>query len=101
MATQLIIKGAIYTNGEELLRPHYSGEFFMVDCTEYKTKKQIKQKYSKETAKQFLTDGYYLTYEGEKYYECEFSPFNCGTESNFELLSDLSGLDFYDEETDF
>lgn len=34
---KLIIKGAIYTDGETLLRPHYTGEYHTVDCTEYKT----------------------------------------------------------------
>ena len=99
MRTQLIIKGAVYTNGEYLLRPHFTGEFIMVDCTEYKTKKQIKAEYGKEISKEFLS-GFCLTYEGENYYECQYSPHHCADDS-FMLLSDLGSLDFWDEETDF
>jgi hypothetical protein len=92
-----IIKGAIYTDGDELLRPHYSGNFSAVDCTEYKTKSQIKQEYDKKTAKVMLSN-LCLTYEGEKYYECECNPFHT---DNMDLLSDLSELEYFDEETDF
>lgn len=84
----LIIKGGIYTNGDMLLQAHYSGYFFMVDCTEYKTKKDIKSEYDKETAKLFL-QGDSMTYKNVKYWECEYSP--CNTE-NMELLSDVSDL---------
>ncbi len=94
-----IIKGAIYKNGDELLRPHYSGDFRTVDCTEYKTKEQIKSEYSKEWAKEHTDeDAFYLTCDGVKYYECEFSPFDT---ENFELLSDISKIEFYDDETEF
>jgi len=92
-----IIKGAIYTDGDTLLRPHFSGNFFAVDCTEYKTKKEIKADYSKETAKQMLSN-LCLTYEGIKYYECEYSPYNT---EGMELLSDLSEIEYFDEETEF
>jgi hypothetical protein len=93
-----IIKGAIYTDGDVLLRPHFSGSFWMVDCTEYKTKAQIKESYDKKTAKEFINNGYFLTYEGKKYYECEYSPYHT---EDFELLSDISNIEYYDEETEF
>ena len=95
---KLIIKGAIYTDGDTLLRPHYSGEFTMVDCTEFKTEKTIRSEYSEELANEFIEDSLQLEYEGTKYYECEYSPY--GTES-MELLSDISDLEFFDEETSF
>ena len=41
VSTLLIIKGAFYFNGSEVLQAHYTGEFFMVDCTEFKRKKFI------------------------------------------------------------
>ena len=41
MTNPLIIKGAIYKDGDELVRPHFTGEFWMVDCTEYKTRENI------------------------------------------------------------
>jgi len=96
----LILKWAIYVygDGDCLLRPHFTGNFSIVDCTEYLTKKDVKaQWYSKETEKEFLK-WYYIEYNGEKYYECEFSPYGTG---NMELLSDLSDVDFYDEATEF
>lgn len=93
----LIIKGAIYTDGETLLRPHYTGNFLFVDCTEFKTKKEIKANYSKEIAKNF-TSGTYLTYDGVKYFQCQYSPYHT---DNLELLSDLDGLEYFDEETVF
>ena len=94
----LIIKGAIYQMDDVLLRPHYTGNFNVVDCTEYKTKKQIKEEYSKEIAKSFIKDGYYLTCDGVKYYQAEYSAY--GTD-RMELLSDLSSLEFFDEDTEF
>lgn len=95
-----IIKGAIYTNGEVLLRPHYSGQFHIVDCTEYKTKEQIKEEYSKDIVKQFTgKDAIYLTCDGVKYYECEYSPY-C-VDDDLELLSDIGDLEFFDNETEF
>lgn len=92
-----IIAGLIYTNGDELLRPHYSGEFSIVDCTEYKTKEQIKDEYSGKALKTMLS-GLCLTYEGVKYYECEYSPFST---DGMELLSDIWVVKHYDEETEF
>jgi hypothetical protein len=97
--SKTIIKGAIYTDGDELLRPHYSGDFHTVDCTEYKTAKEIRENYSEESFKKFVNeDAFYLTYNEEKYYQCEYSPFHT---ENFELLSDISELEFYDNETSF
>lgn len=90
-----IITGAIYTNGNILLRPHYSGEFHTVDCTEYKSKEIIKQEYDKETAKQMLANSY-LEYDGKRFYECEYGPHH--VDSDFRLLSDL---EFFDDETSF
>lgn len=97
MNNPLIIKGGIYTNGDMLLKPHYSGYFFMVDCTEYKTKKYIKADYDKKTAKQILAEEP-LIYEGVKYWECEYRPH--GTEK-MELLSDVSDLEIINDEYDF
>ena len=95
--SQLIIKGAIYTDGETLLRPHYTGVFHTVDCTEFKTKKEIKANYSKESLKGFI-NGQYLTYNGVKYFECEYSPYHT---DGLELLSDLDDFEYFDYSTEF
>jgi len=94
-----IIKGAIYeiNNGATLLRPHYSGNFNIVSCIEYKLRKQVKEEYNQIRAKELLS-GFYLTYDGNKYYQCEYSP-RC-TDDVF-LLSDISKMEFYDDETEF
>lgn len=98
MANPLIIKGAIYKSGNTLLQPHFTGQFFMVDCTEFKTKKEIKENYDKSIAKEMLSNQY-LTDGGVKYYECQSSPWNCT--DDFELLSDLSSLEFINDEYEF
>lgn len=97
MSNPLIIKGGIYFNGDMLLKAHYSGFFFMVDCTEYKTKKQIKAEYDKETAKEFLS-GHYLTNENVKYYECQYGPHHT---NDLDLLNDVSNLEFTDDQNEF
>ena len=95
--SKIIIKGAIYTDGELLLRPHLSGDFYTVDCTEYKTEELIRSEYSEEQANKFI-DGNHLDYDGEKYYECEDAR---NDSRNMELFSDISDLEFFDEETSF
>jgi hypothetical protein len=92
-----IIKGAIYINGNVLLRPHFSGYYGVVDCTEYKTKEQIKGEYSKEFAKKMLNNNY-LTYDGKKYFECEYSPY---WTDEMVLLSDISNLNFSTKKRSF
>jgi hypothetical protein len=98
MKTKLVIKGAIYECKGVLVRPHFTGEFWVVDATQYKTKEDIKKEYSKECAKDFIKNGFHLTYEGINYYECEYSQYQT---ENMDLLSDLSEIEFFDEETDF
>jgi len=99
METKTIIKGALYFNGDEILRPHFSGQFHTVDCTQYFTKKHIKENYSKEFYKEATgKDANYIEYGGVKYYQCEYSPYHT---DGMELLSDLSELEFFDNETEF
>jgi len=98
MANPLIIKGAIYKDGDELVRPHYTGEYYMVDCTEYKTKEDILANYDKADAKNIFKSNEPYLHDDVEYFECEYSPHNT---QDFELLSDLSDLEFYDYETSF
>ena len=93
----LIFKWLIYTKGDNLLRPHFSWNFHIVDCTEYKKEEEIRELYSEEITNTFL-EWLSLEYEGETYYECEYSPIH--TEW-MELLSDISDIEYYDEETSF
>lgn len=45
--TKLVIKGAQYflsdPAGDAILIPHYTGEFWIVDCDEYLTEQEIKE----------------------------------------------------------
>lgn len=99
MKTATIIKGALYFNGDEILRPHFSGQFHTVDCTQYFTEKHIKENYSEKFYKKITGENsFYIEYEGIRYYECEYSPY---CTDSMELLSDLSELEYFDEETSF
>ena len=89
----LIIKGAIYTNGTELLQPHYTGEFYAVDCTEWKTAEDIKANYN-ETFYREALENCPITHEGVNYYMCECGPHHV---TDFTLLSDLSELTHIEE----
>jgi hypothetical protein len=93
MKTQLVIKGAHYFDGESILIPHFTGQFFTVDCTEYTTKQRIKDQYDKNFIKEHKSD--FIEYEGVKYYFAEYSPFNIT--QDWELLSDLSELEHSEE----
>jgi hypothetical protein len=96
-----IIRGAIYSteDGSMLLRPHFSGHFSVVDCTEYKQMQQIKDEYSPESVERFTGENaVILTCGDEVYYECEYSPI---CTDGMELLSDISKIEFWDGETDF
>ena len=98
MAKETIIKGAIYKDGDELVRPHYSGQYWIVDCTEYKTKEDIFDNYDECDAINIIDSNEPMLYNDVEYYECEYSPHHTGS---FELLSDISELEFYDYDTRF
>ena len=93
MKTQLVIKGAHYFDGESILIPHFTGQFIIVDCTEYTTKEVLKGRYSKDWIKENKSD--YIDYEGTHYYYAEYSPFNIT--KDWYLLSDLSDLEHTEE----
>ena len=97
MTNPVIIKGAIYKDGDELVRPHYTGVFWMVDCTEYKTRENIIAEYDEADGNNFLSNEP-LLHDDIEYFECEYSPHNT---EGFELLSDICDLDFYDYDTKF
>ena len=89
-----IIKGLIYTDGEMLLRPHYSGEFYAVDCDEYAPAKYIRENYS--DAEKFIKSGDFLTHKGKKFFRIEYAPHNT---KEMGLLSDLP--ECFDSKTNF
>ncbi len=98
-----VIQGALYYDSEndEVVRPHSTCHGLAVDCTFYQTKKYINSKklYSEERVKQFTRKGAkYIKVRGVKYFETESYP---KYTKDLVLLSDLSELNFFDEEDTF
>ena len=92
-----VIKGAMYFDGQTLLRPHFTGEFSMVDCTTYERKEEINAKYSNDIADLFLTVPPFV-YDGTEYYQTEYSVFYT---DEMTLISDISSIEFFDDCTEF
>ena len=97
MKTNLVIKGAIYQVGDEILVPHFTGEYIMVDCTRYMKKSDLLDIYDKSFFKDNKEN--FVIVDGEKYYYAEYSPFNVG--DDWLLLSDLSEIEHMEENFDF
>ena len=93
MGTKLVIKGAYYFNQDCIIMPHYTGEFFIVDCDEYITEEEIKERYDNNFIEEHKNN--YIEYQDIKYYYAEYNTFNT---ADFELLSDLSKLEYLEEE---
>lgn len=95
-----IIKGALYFTGDLVLRAHYTGNFFTVDCTEYKTKTQMHDEGYSESFIKKAINSECITVDGVKYFECngEYSPHHTST---MLLLSDLIDVDYYDNQKEF
>lgn len=96
----LIIKGALYiTEGKTIvLRPHFTGEYHTVDCTEYLQKDEIKEKYDYDFYRDAIKHNKKIEVNGVFYYECESSAWET---NGMELLSDLSSLEYFDDQTNF
>ncbi len=95
---KLIIKGAHYYDREsdEILVPHYSGEYDILDCTKHIRKKELKAIYDDKYVKSVI--GNPIIFKGNKYYNAQYGPEHVG---DWELLSDLSKLVFVEENFDF
>jgi hypothetical protein len=95
----LVISGAYYYDKEmnAILIPHFTGEYAMVDCDIYLTKKDILEQYEKH----FWIDNKknFVEYEGVKYYYAEYSPVS--VDEDWILLSDLSELRHEEENFNF
>ena len=93
-----VIKGAYYydRNLDKILIPHFTGEFCIVDCTQYIKRDELKERYDEAFVNEVEDD--FVEFEGEKYYYAEYSPQNV---EDWELLSDISDLEHIEEEFDF
>lgn len=83
-----VIKGAVYKRENDLVIPHQTGEFSIVDCDNYVTIEELKEDYDEEYIKE--VEDNYIEYEGVKYYYAEWSPEY--VTDDWELLSDISEL---------
>jgi len=95
---RLVIKGAVYFDreGQTVLIPHFTGEFSIVDCTEYITKEELQSKYGSAFIEENADNT--IEVEGSTYYFAESSPCAVG---DWDLLSDLSELEHTEEEYNF
>lgn len=92
----LVIKGAWYFNGNELVIPHFTGEFFIVDCDCYLSKIELKEIYDDDFVTVAMESP--IEYKSTTYYPAEY---NAVYTENFDLLSDLSNLAHNEEEYNF
>lgn len=94
----LIIKGAYYYDhtSDQILIPHFTGEFYVVDCDRYETIENLKERYNDDYIEEVEEN--YIMYNDVKYYYAEYHP---ETVEDWELLSDLSELSHIECEFDF
>lgn len=95
----LVIKGAYYfdrVNGT-ILVPHFTGDFWIVDCDLYVKMERLQEMYDDG----YIDDArnYSIEFEGKKYYPAGHSAYS--VDKNWELLSDLSKLEHFEEDYDF
>jgi len=90
--TKLIIKGAHYFDGEQILIAHFTGEFIAVDCDRFIAESELNERYDESYIKENIEN--YIEYAGVNYYYAEYSCFNVG---DWDLLSDLSKLEHTEE----
>ena len=93
-----VIRGAYYYDKEAdvILIPHFTGEFWMVDCDEFTTMEDLEGRYDENYINEIKDNPIYL--DGKKYFSAEYSPFTIG---DWELLSDISELFHMEEYFDF
>ena len=83
-----VIKGAVYKRENDLVIPHQTGEFSIVDCDNYVTMEELKADYDEDYIKE--VEDNYIEYRGIKYYYAEWSPEH--VTDDWYLLSDISEL---------
>jgi hypothetical protein len=67
-----VIAGAVYKRENDLVIPHQTGEFSIVDCDNYVTMEELKADYDEDYIKE--VEDNYIEYRGVKYYYAEWSP---------------------------
>ena len=94
---KLVIKGAIYQDGDTILMPHFTGEYGMVDCTRYYTKEEMEETYGETFIKDNKDN--YVDVDDVRYYYAEYGP--CTVDDDWDLVSDLSDLEHTEDSFNF
>lgn len=96
--SQLVIKGAYYydNDSDTILIPHFTGQYAIVDCSKYVKMEELKGRYSDSYIDHVKDNP--IEYNGEQYYDAEYSPWTVG---DWELLSDLSELAHLEHDYNF
>ena len=84
-----VIAGAVYKRENDLVIPHQTGEFSIVDCDNYVTMEELKADYDEDYIKE--VEDNYIEYRGVKYYYAEWSPEHV-TDDWYLLLESISEL---------
>ena len=97
---QLIIKGAVYFDekNDMIVVPHFTGEYHIVDCDTYEQIHVLEEKYDSKYIDRITSNDLFCGYKGNIYYSTQSSP--CSV-LDWELLSDLSELVYFEEDTEF
>ena len=96
MTSKLIIQGALYFNGKDILRPLHSGELFSVACLEYKTRENVLTEY--EDAPILIEEilgSDKLIYKGIEYFEALTGLHYV---SDMQLISDPTKIIYFDKQ---
>lgn len=95
---KVVIAGALFYDNEanEIFKPHFSGEFKLVDADRYITKEDFISEYNEEDLAQAEEEGEYVIYKGETYYKTPYCSL-WSTEGDIDLISDISNLIYLEE----
>lgn len=69
---KFVIKGAYYKSEDEILIPHFTGEYSMVDCDRFITKEELEGMYDEKFIQE--NEDIKIEVEGVLYYYAEYSP---------------------------
>jgi hypothetical protein len=83
-----IIKGCFYTDGEQIMQAHFSGDMWAVDATDYYKLDDFVSQYDRDPS----DDDFTYEHDGGVYYSTgDYSPHHT---KNLTLISDISSLVF-------
>lgn len=93
------VAGALYYDPESnmIIKPLYTQQAYYIDCVEYWSFKRWKESYNSYFRRENKDD--YIDYGNERYYYAEAQVFRAN--NSVKLLSDLSGVAFFEENRTF